>query len=504
MHERVVVLGLDGASWRCLHRMIELGAMPQTKGELDNAARGILQSSYPPVTPSAWPSISTGVNPGKHGIFDFASVDPVTGQQRLTSTLDLEHPRIYEMVAMQGIQTLVFEPMPSYPLIPMENINIVSSFLAPKPVCYPDHMKRYIESYPEYTETFEARRGKSLDKELFLELKLHRTRQRLTVIQDALNREDWRLAWLRLQDPDNMLHSVADEIYAGHPKAVEIFALIDELVKTLRHVSDLVVMVSDHGFERYDHVVNINSILYDNGFIRLATSQGVLDYDAIMGDHGHAEKNPTHSAAFPITFGLLRKVTDSKLRFVTNIGRSILKIAGVEYQFPRVDPVSSSAYYPTPNSYGIVVKDETQLRTVQEILMNSRGISSVKRREEMYWGPYVGRALPLMIIADYERGYKLGSNRVETRSHFDDPAWDHHPHGIISFTGEGVSSRDLGVINAWDVAPTIMSYMGIPIPNDTDGRLLIDFSDWAPESCDYVTLWRRIKSSMSSVTGNRC
>jgi predicted AlkP superfamily phosphohydrolase/phosphomutase len=140
---------------------------------------------------------------------------------------------------------------------------------------------------------------------------------------------------------------------------------------------------------------------------------------------------------------------------------------------------------------------------VQELLIHSRGISDVKLRDEIYWGPYVGRAPDIMIFVDHKRGYKLGSSKVMARTHDDIRRSDHHPHGIVSFLGEGFSPVGLGVVNSWDVAPTIMSYMGLAIPNDADGRSLIDFRDRNCRSYDYTTQWQKIKSrSMLSKNDN--
>ncbi len=44
-----------------------------------------LGSTLPPISPVAWSSFQTGVNPGKHNIFDFLTPDERTYQPKLSS-----------------------------------------------------------------------------------------------------------------------------------------------------------------------------------------------------------------------------------------------------------------------------------------------------------------------------------------------------------------------------------------------------------------------------------
>ena len=72
-HPRVVVLGFDGLDPRRLQRWIDAGHLPafaklQGRGGLKN-----MTTTTPPLSPVAWSSFATGVNPGKHGIFGFTT-----------------------------------------------------------------------------------------------------------------------------------------------------------------------------------------------------------------------------------------------------------------------------------------------------------------------------------------------------------------------------------------------------------------------------------------------
>ena len=68
---KALIIGLDGMSPELLDLLIKRGIFLQIKGLKALSSYGDLESTYPPVTGPVWTSFATGVNPGKHGIFDF-------------------------------------------------------------------------------------------------------------------------------------------------------------------------------------------------------------------------------------------------------------------------------------------------------------------------------------------------------------------------------------------------------------------------------------------------
>ena len=66
---KVLVLGLDGATWKALKPLIDFGVLPNFKKLVNHGCSGILSSTIPPNTSPAWPCMATGLNPGKLGVF---------------------------------------------------------------------------------------------------------------------------------------------------------------------------------------------------------------------------------------------------------------------------------------------------------------------------------------------------------------------------------------------------------------------------------------------------
>ena len=109
------MLGLDALPYWLVGRLREEGFLPSILG---GGPLILPLEAVPPITPASWPSIMSGVNPGKHGIFSFFHWDRVERRARLSSAVDLEHPRIHEMLSYEGVPSLAVNPIPDYPLLP--------------------------------------------------------------------------------------------------------------------------------------------------------------------------------------------------------------------------------------------------------------------------------------------------------------------------------------------------------------------------------------------------
>ena len=75
---RVIVLGIDGMDHRLLSQFMEAGHMPNFSRLADTGDFAPLQTTMPPLSPVAWSTFITGMDPGGHGIFDFLHRDPTT------------------------------------------------------------------------------------------------------------------------------------------------------------------------------------------------------------------------------------------------------------------------------------------------------------------------------------------------------------------------------------------------------------------------------------------
>jgi len=75
---RFISVGLDGKDPRITERLMAEGKLPNLSKLAEQGCYHKIRTTYPSMTPVAWSSWSTGVNPGKHNIFDFLDRDRKT------------------------------------------------------------------------------------------------------------------------------------------------------------------------------------------------------------------------------------------------------------------------------------------------------------------------------------------------------------------------------------------------------------------------------------------
>lgn len=72
---RVVILGLDGLEPKLVERFMKEGKLPNLKRLSESGSYSKLGTTLPALSPVAWSTFQTGVNPGAHNIFDFLTRD---------------------------------------------------------------------------------------------------------------------------------------------------------------------------------------------------------------------------------------------------------------------------------------------------------------------------------------------------------------------------------------------------------------------------------------------
>ena len=73
--ERAVILGFDGMDPDLADRFMREGRLPNLAKLRDKGTFSKLRTTFPPISPVAWSTFMTGVNPGKHNIYDFLARD---------------------------------------------------------------------------------------------------------------------------------------------------------------------------------------------------------------------------------------------------------------------------------------------------------------------------------------------------------------------------------------------------------------------------------------------
>jgi predicted AlkP superfamily phosphohydrolase/phosphomutase len=84
--QRVIVLGIDGFDHQVTRDLMAAGRLPNLTALAARGGFSPLQTSTPPLSPVAWSTFITGLDPGEHGIFDFIHREPSTLESFLSTS----------------------------------------------------------------------------------------------------------------------------------------------------------------------------------------------------------------------------------------------------------------------------------------------------------------------------------------------------------------------------------------------------------------------------------
>ena len=129
-----LVFGVDALSHDILSRLPS-GTAPTIESLVDDGVSGPLESQLPPWTPSTWPTIYTGVNPGKHGIYGFLRFEGYDWD--VVNATDIHEYTLWELLSLQGRSSVVVNAPVTHPP-PTFDGALIPGYIAPEdPDCHP-------------------------------------------------------------------------------------------------------------------------------------------------------------------------------------------------------------------------------------------------------------------------------------------------------------------------------------------------------------------------------
>jgi predicted AlkP superfamily phosphohydrolase/phosphomutase len=274
--QRACVIGLDGVPCSMVRRFVDAGVMPRL-GEI--GAAGALRDmtvSMPEISSVSWSTFMTGKNPGEHGIYGFTDLHPGTYTQSFPTFRELKTDTIWDRLGEKKMRSVVINQPATYPARPVHGA-LVSGFVAvhlDKSV-FP---ARYLRTLRDLDYEVDLDAADLRDDPLSLFKKLH---QLLAVREKLMNmlweEEKWNLMEVVVTGTDRLHHflfdAYEDTSHPHHNDFLDYYRAIDAFVG---RVYDRIqkdsnargfYVLSDHGFCRTRHEVNVNRVLMDHGFL---------------------------------------------------------------------------------------------------------------------------------------------------------------------------------------------------------------------------------------------
>ena len=100
--KRAVILGFDGMDPELAARFIGEGKLPNLAKLQQQGTFRKLRTTFPPISPVAWSTFMTGVNPGKHNIYDFLARD-LSNYLPFLSSAEIKGPKRHWKIGKYSI-----------------------------------------------------------------------------------------------------------------------------------------------------------------------------------------------------------------------------------------------------------------------------------------------------------------------------------------------------------------------------------------------------------------
>lgn len=270
---RAVVLGFDGLDARFLDRFES--SLPNIAALRDRGVEAPLESTYPPRSACAWPSLYTGTDPSHHGVFGAFRTDSYPDEATPTSGVDVRRPALWDYLSSEGGSSVVLNVPLTHPADPINGVVVPGLPAGDVERGYPDGICEELndevgDSTDEYTIS-----GPPPEDDDRLEYTLELVDQRRQAAVALLEREEWELAVCGVRGTDVVSRGLRECEGQRRDDDVErirsVYEAADRMVgDVLETVGEetTVVLCSNHGTaRRTGYRIEVNEILSEHGYL---------------------------------------------------------------------------------------------------------------------------------------------------------------------------------------------------------------------------------------------
>ncbi len=497
-YDKVIVIGLDGADWRLLKPWMAQGYLPTLARLVKEGASGSLRSTIRPESSVAWSSFATGVNPGKHGIFGFVHHEPNSYRFKLANAASLRVPRFWDVLSQAGRRVGLLNIPFTYPPMPVNGF-LVGGMLTPTievPFTYPEELQsRLLQHFDNYLLDAGDR---TQHKDALIASVQAYTQQQIELVRLLWQVDDYDMLGVVFPGPDRLQHFLWEDIDSQHPTydldraqkygaaLREHFAVLDQAVAQIiaqlpEHT--LVLIMSDHGFNGCARRFYVN---------RWLNEQGLLAVHKTKRWRTSAVNQLSSLKSIPWLRRLKRTflpddwgVTNLKTAVSTQaVDWSRTKVyyapdGGLRLNMQGREP---QGIVSTEKEYEQLRRHLSQtLRDLREPQTGHHPLAGVYLREELYHGRFAQYAPDLILEPKRDdpqaaSNYVLDSSVDMAGSIFTSSApysGNHALNGILIAWGFGVvPEHQVQNAHIIDLAPTILTALGVAAPSYMDGQTL--------------------------------
>lgn len=513
---RTLVVGFDALDFEYLDRYAE--NLPTFTRLREAGIQAPLESTHPPWTGSAWPSMYTGTNPSHHGVYDFFAHEGYPDEAAIATRDDVNQPAIWNYLSDAGDRSVVLNVPVTHPAEEIEGA-LVPGYLATEDTPgSPEGIRSELSNTIDQEYTIYSRAETSTDKDEKLAGYLDLVDLRSRAAAAMLESRDWEFGFVQVQKTDAVFHNFeSDRAFQQVYEAADAF-----LATVLESVDDSVnvVVCSDHGIgHRSGYAIYVNEILREKGLVEGTTDGTESKLSSVKTDlTGEVSDTDEDDGA-----GMLTRMATSASAGLSRAGispaavystaqrvglgpvldatiPSNLKTATAE----TVDWRTSMAYCRSGAELGVRInlegrdpegivppdKYESVREEIITTLEDARtpdgepAFERVVRREAVYDGPYAEDACDVLFVPN-GMNHTIGT-KLYGRAFVSVDLYDHEREGVFIANGPDIDSAvDVAGLSLTDVAPLVMGLLDRPVPARMTGQAPTDVLRHDVEEADY-------------------
>ncbi len=488
---KVVVLGLDGATFDVLDPLFEKGKLPHLASIKNNGSYGSLRSTFPPITAPAWLSMATGKNPGKTGVFYFLYRDQDNFEFKPLGSEKFAGRSFWDYLSDSGLRVGVL----NYPMLyPPYDINgfMVSGIISPEDdsITFPKNLKSELDHVADgYQIRINYADPKYWDQEerLFKDIMMILEKREKALLY-LINKKEWDLLFAVFSATDWAQHYYwkyldeshclydAEKAAAARDHFERIWEKVDEIIGRVRNsLADNVnlLLVSDHGFGPVDQTFYVNTWLEKNGYLARRKNRSLAKrfnsafYSTLEKAGGRV------ISKIPGLNGMARKI-GQRLKPQPS---EIIDIENSRAFALRQNMTCGMIYIRSENAVDLEnTREELKARLLN--LHNEFNLPfdvEVFNREELHHGEKLHLAPALFFkVNDFRCAVDPRFSRKVLAQQPPVPSRSggHRMNGIIMGAGPDIAREKIEAADITDIAPTLLYMMGHPLPPDMDGNVL--------------------------------
>ncbi|MBW2623430.1 MAG: alkaline phosphatase family protein, partial [Deltaproteobacteria bacterium] len=437
---------------------------PNLSAMMEKGLYGPLTSTIPPITVPAWMSMLTSKDPGQLGIYGFRnrrdySYDPLY----IPNSTQVRETALFQLLSRHRLTSILLGVPLTYPPRPLNGI-MVSGFLTPDKsslFTFPESVKNELDKAANGNYIIDVEDFRTDEKEQLLARIYDMTRARFQAANYLLTEKDWDFFMMvemgvdrihhgfwRYHDPAHRLHEPGHEY---EHVIRDYYKDLDQKIGRLMEAAPpgtLIMIVSDHGARTMVGGFSINQWLIENGYLTLNKVPGIparLAMDMIDWPHTKAWGEGGY------------------------YGRIFINVRGREPggavkpdDYERVRLEIKTGLENVPDNKGLPMG--TRVFKPEQIYRKTRNIPPdlLVYFGDLAWrsAGSVGKNQPLYVFENdtgpddanhAQDGLLIMAIKDEN------PPWPAGPR--------------LG-LEIYDVAPTVMDYFGLDVPEDMIGRVI--------------------------------